>query len=163
MQRNQLRPGLSLWSHWSLGWEEEQSTGETAGSCCGQPPEDGAGGGPANPAGHSSFSYPTCPAWPWKILEVFTLAIWWSVNKVQFAALPPVVLSAWCASKAPTCPRLVRCGDTAGYLCLKRPSFFCLIHFYKRCVSSLTLMGRSPWVRSGWVSVLSVTTFFIQG
>ena len=114
-------------------------------------------------AGHSSFSYPTCPAWPWKVLEVFTLAIWWSVNKVQFAALPPVVLSAWCASKAPTCPRLVRRGDTAGYLCLKRPSFFCLIHFYKRCVSSLTLMGRSPWVRSGWVSVLSVTTFFIQG
>ena len=48
-------------------------------------------------------------------------------------------------------------------LCLKRPSFYCLIHFYKRCVSSLAQMGRSPWVRSGWVSVLSVTTFFIQG
>ena len=48
-------------------------------------------------------------------------------------------------------------------LCLKRPSFYCLIHFYKRCVSSLAPMGRSPWVRSGWVSVLSVTTFFIQG
>ena len=29
-------------------------------------------------------------------------------------------------------------------LCLKRPSFYCLIHFYKRCVSSLAPMGRSP-------------------
>ena len=28
--------------------------------------------------------------------------------------------------------------------CLKRPSFNCLIHFYKRCVSSLAQMGRSP-------------------
>ena len=34
-------------------------------------------------------------------------------------------------------------------LCLKRPSFYCLIHFYKRCVSSLAHM--------------SVTIFFIQG
>ena len=34
-------------------------------------------------------------------------------------------------------------------LCLKRPSFYCLIHFYKRCVSSLAHM--------------SVTTFFIPG
>ena len=46
-------------------------------------------------------------------------------------------------------------GSFDGYcwrrlsLCLKRPSFYCLIHFYKRCVSSLAQM--------------SVTTFFIQG
>ena len=38
--------------------------------------------------------------------------------------------------------------------CLKRPSLYCLIHFYKRCVSALAQIGRSPWVRSGWVSVL---------
>ena len=96
-------------------------------------------------------------------LKAFTLVIWWSVEKMQAAVLLPVVLPAWCASKAPTFPKLVRCGEGPGYLCLKRPSFFCLIHFYKRCVSSLALMGRSPWVRSGWVSVLSVTIFFIQG
>ena len=163
MQRSQLRPGLSLQSRWSLGWEEVEFTDETARGCCGQPPADGAGSGPAKPATHCSFSQATVFAGPWNALEVFTLAIWWSVNKAQLAALPPAVLSAWCASKAPTSPSFVRYGDEPGYLCLKRPSFFCLIHFYKRCVSSLTLMGRSPWVRSGWVSVLSVTTFFIQG
>ena len=38
----------------------------------------------------------------------------------------------------------VRGADENVYLCLKRPSFYCLIHFYKRCVSSLAQMGRSP-------------------
>ena len=106
---------------------------------------------------------------PWVVqdtlnwLNVFTLVTWWSVEKMQAVVLPRVVLPAWYASKAPTFPKLVRYGEGPMYLCLKRPSFYCLIHFYKRCVSSLALMGRSPWVRSGWVSVLSVTTFFIQG
>ena len=31
--------------------------------------------------------------------------------------------------------------------CLKRPSLYCLIHFYKRCVSALALTGRSPEFR----------------
>ena len=48
---------------------------------------------------------------------------------------------------------LMKTLDTTP-LCLKRPSLYCLIHFYKRCVSALALIGRSPWVRSGWVSVL---------
>ena len=66
-------------------------------------------------------------------------------------------------SDGPAYSGLVSWSDRRMDLCLKRPSFNCLIHFYKRCVSSLAQMGRSPWVRSGWVSVLSVTTFFIQG
>ena len=66
-------------------------------------------------------------------------------------------------SDGPAYSGLVSWSERRLDLCLKRPSFNCLIHFYKRCVSSLAQMGRSPWVRSGWVSVLSVTTFFIQG
>ena len=66
-------------------------------------------------------------------------------------------------SDGPAYSGLVSWPERRLNLCLKRPSFYCLIHFYKRCVSSLAQMGRSPWVRSGWVSVLSVTTFFIQG
>ena len=66
-------------------------------------------------------------------------------------------------SDGPAYSGLVSWSQRRLDLCLKRPSFNCLIHFYKRCVSSLAQMGRSPWVRSGWVSVLSVTTFFIQG
>ena len=41
-----------------------------------------------------------------------------------------------------------------GIICLKRPSYYCLIHFYKRCVSSLAWQVSLLWVRSGWVSVL---------
>ena len=73
------------------------------------------------------------------------------------------VLRAADVSDGPDYSRLVSWSERRMDLCLKRPSFYCLIHFYKRCVSSLAQMGRSPWVRSGWVSVLSVTTFFIQG
>ena len=39
-------------------------------------------------------------------------------------------------------------------LCLKRPSYYCLIHFYKRCVSALARWVAHLRVRSGWVSVL---------
>ena len=66
-------------------------------------------------------------------------------------------------SDGPALARFDGCHWMRLSLCLKRPSFYCLIHFYKRCVSSPAQMGRSPWVRLGWESVLSVTTFFIQG
>ena len=38
-------------------------------------------------------------------------------------------------------------------ICLKRPSYYCLIHFYKRCVSALAWWVAHLRVRSGWVSV----------
>ena len=91
--------------------------------------------------------------------------VWWLHALPQFALIwcPVGVLTAPIVSDGRAYSRLVSWPERRLDLCLKRPSFYCLIHFYKRCVSSLAQMGRSPWVRSGWVSVLSVTTFFIQG
>ena len=89
----------------------------------------------------------------------------WFHPKLQYCVLWCLVevLRAANVSDGPDYSRLVSWSERRMDLCLKRPSFYCLIHFYKRCVSSLAQMGRSPWVRSGWVSVLSVTTFFIEG
>ena len=101
--------------------------------------------------------------WPNKGLERFGLVVRYSQTSSLVGPSPPMIVWPWCVYEGHTESELVRYGQEWGYLCLKRPSFYCLIHFYKRCVSSLALMGRSPWVRSGWVSVLSVTTFFIQG
>ena len=46
-------------------------------------------------------------------------------------------------SDGPASSGLVSCSHRRLDLCLKRPSFNCLIHFYKRCVSSLALVSQN--------------------
>ena len=46
-------------------------------------------------------------------------------------------------SDGPASSGLVSWSHRRLDLCLKRPSFNCLIHFYKRCVSSLALVSHN--------------------
>ena len=71
------------------------------------------------------------------------------VNCFNEVESPVTVLWVGCAPMGHTRFEMVRSTKRGVYPCLKRPSFYCLIHFYKRCVSSLTLMGRSPRACSG--------------
>ena len=49
-------------------------------------------------------------------------------------------------SDGPAWPEIGSWSERRLDLCLKRPSFYCLIHFYKRCVSSLALSLEFAWV-----------------
>ena len=74
------------------------------------------------------------------------ISVW---NYAQFPAdyvqsLPAMVLWALCPSDGHEYSMFKARGQKPVIICLKRPSYYCLIHFYKRCVSALILMGRSP-------------------
>ena len=51
-------------------------------------------------------------------------------------------------SDGPTYSGFVSWSHRRLDLCLKRPSFNCLIHFYKRCVSSLACPVTSLFLRT---------------
>ena len=115
--------------------------------CCSRPPSDGAG--------NSHLSMPQNSPFP-GISNLLRQKIF-----LDAAHRRPVVLlfQFWIlmldeettldVSDGPAYSGFVTWSERRLDLCLKRPSFYCLIHFYKRCVSSLAHM--------------SVTTFFIQG
>ena len=99
----------------------------------------------------------------WQKFDNFLPVLRYSWPQTQTVVASLWLLWAGLISMGHACWGTVRLDMKRMYLCLKRPNFYCLIHFYKRCVSSLALMGRSPWVYSGWVSILSVKTIFIKG